>query len=81
MAEVTDFDVVIIGGGPGGYAADLYGASVSGEIVQINESVGDTPEAINEDPYRQGWLVVRVADPSEADSLMGAEEYEATIAS
>jgi glycine cleavage system H protein len=51
-------------------------APLSGEIVEVNEALADTPEKINEDPYGDGWLVkVRLGSPGEADSLLGAEEY------
>jgi glycine cleavage system H protein len=55
-------------------------APLSGEIVEVNEVLGDTPEAINEDPYGDGWMVkVRLSDPSEADDLMDASAYEGTL--
>ncbi len=57
-------------------------APMSGEVVEINEALADKPETINEDPYGAGWLVkVKLSDPSEADSLMDATAYEATLAS
>jgi glycine cleavage system H protein len=60
--------------------SELY-APLSGEIVQVNATLAEAPTAINEDPYGTGWLVkVRLSDPTEADSLMNADEYEATIA-
>ena len=53
---------------------------LSGEIVAVNEGLGDSPEAINEDPYGEGWLVrVRLSDPSEQEALMDAAAYEATL--
>jgi glycine cleavage system H protein len=59
--------------------SDVY-APLSGEIVQVNGALADAATTINEDPYGQGWLVmVKLSDPSEADSLMSAEEYEATV--
>jgi glycine cleavage system H protein len=61
--------------------SDVF-APLSGEIVEVNDALGDSPETINDDPYGQGWLVkVRLSEPSEAESLMNAEEYEATLAS
>jgi glycine cleavage system H protein len=60
--------------------SDVY-APLSGEIVQVNDALRDAPAPINEDPYGQGWLVkVKLSDPSQADALMSAEEYEAIIA-
>ena len=57
-------------------------ARSSGEIVEVNEALGDAPEAINDDPYGEGWMVkVRLADPSEVDALMDAEAYEAVLTS
>jgi glycine cleavage system H protein len=57
-------------------------APVSGEIVEVNTELGDSPEAINEDPYGKGWMVrVRVADPSEADGLLDAETYQQSLTS
>jgi len=55
-------------------------APLSGEIVEVNESLADAPQAINEDPYGAGWLVkVRLSDPSERDALMDASAYAATL--
>jgi glycine cleavage system H protein len=55
-------------------------APMSGEIVAVNELLSDKPETINEDPYGEGWLVkVRLADPSQAETLMDASSYEAQL--
>ena len=55
-------------------------APLSGEIVEVNELLGDSPEKINEDPYGEGWLVrVRLSDPSEADDLLDREAYEGSL--
>jgi glycine cleavage system H protein len=55
-------------------------APMSGEITAVNDAIGDKPETINEDPYGEGWLVkVKLSDPSEADSLMDATEYQALL--
>jgi glycine cleavage system H protein len=51
-------------------------APMSGEIVEVNDALGDAPEQINEDPYGEGWLVkVKLTAPAEAEALLGAEEY------
>lgn len=51
-------------------------APMSGEIVEVNDGLQDTPEKINEDPYGEGWLVkVRLTAPEEAETLLGVEEY------
>jgi glycine cleavage system H protein len=55
-------------------------APLSGEVTEVNDGLGDKPETINEDPYGEGWLVkVKLADPSEVDSLMDSTEYQATL--
>jgi len=51
-------------------------APLSGEVVEVNEALGDAPEKINEDPYGEGWLVkVKLSDPGEADGLLSAADY------
>ncbi|MDA0148924.1 MULTISPECIES: glycine cleavage system protein GcvH [Vibrio] len=60
-------------------ASDIY-APVSGEIVEVNEELDDSPELINEEPYEGGWIAkVKLSDAAELDSLKGAEEYLASI--
>jgi len=55
-------------------------APLSGEVVAVNEALADKPETINEDPYGEGWLVrIKVSEPSEAESLMDAAAYQATL--
>lgn len=54
---------------------------VSGEVVEVNDVLGDTPETVNEDPYGEGWMVkVRLSDPAEVDEMMDADAYQAFIA-
>ena len=56
-------------------------APLSGEIVEVNETLSDSPEAINEDPYGSGWMVkVRLADPDEVGTLMDAAAYRRMLA-
>jgi glycine cleavage system H protein len=51
-------------------------APLSGEILEVNTALVDTPETINEDPYGEGWLVkIRLSDPSELDALLDADAY------
>src|ERR1700704_2535763 len=55
-------------------------APLSGEIVEVNDALTDSPQAINEDPYGAGWLVkVRLADASEREALLDARAYAATL--
>jgi glycine cleavage system H protein len=61
--------------------SEIY-APVSGEIVEANPELHDTPEKINSDPHGAAWLVkVRLANPAELKDLMDAPAYEAFIAS
>ncbi|EKD7161913.1 glycine cleavage system protein GcvH [Vibrio vulnificus] len=56
-------------------ASDIY-APVTGEVVEVNEELSDSPELINEEPYEGGWIVkVKLSDPSELDNLKDADEY------
>lgn len=56
-------------------ASDIY-APISGEIVEVNEELEDSPELINEVSYEGGWIVkVKMSDASELDNLKDAEEY------
>jgi glycine cleavage system H protein len=55
-------------------------APLSGEITEVNAALTDTPEQVNEDPYGEGWMVkIRLSNVSEADDLMDASAYEATL--
>ncbi len=55
-------------------------APLSGEIVEVNVALADAPEAINGDPYGDGWMVrVKLSDPKEADSLLKRDDYQATL--
>ena len=55
-------------------------APLSGEIVEVNEALKDTPEQINDDSYGEGWLVkVKLSDPSELDALMDSAKYQESL--
>ena len=55
--------------------SDVY-APLSGEIVAVNETLSDSPETINEDPYGEGWMVrVKLSDPAEAEQLLDVASY------
>lgn len=57
-------------------ANDIY-APVSGEIIAINEPLGEAPEPVNEDAYGAGWMfTIKPLDTSELDSLMDADAYK-----
>ncbi|AEH44015.1 glycine cleavage system H protein [Thermodesulfatator indicus DSM 15286] len=56
-------------------------APVSGDVVEINEDLLDSPDLINEDPYEEGWILkVKLSDPDELEDLLTADEYEEVTA-
>ena len=56
-------------------------APVSGRVIEVNAELQDRPELVNEEPYEAGWMLkVQLSDPSEMDTLMSADQYEALIA-
>lgn len=60
-------------------ASDVY-APVSGEVLETNESLENSPELINEDAFGAGWLFrVRLEDPGELDNLLDADAYSQTL--
>lgn len=53
---------------------------VSGEVIEINESLEDAPDTVNKDPYGKGWMIkVKMNDSSELDALLSPEEYSKLI--
>jgi glycine cleavage system H protein len=55
---------------------------VAGEVTEVNESLTDEPEKVNNDPYGEGWMLrVRLSNRGEVDSLLSAAEYEDYIGS
>lgn len=59
-------------------ASDVY-MPISGEIVEVNESLENEPENINSDPFGAGWILkIKPADISELDQLMKADEYKSS---
>jgi len=56
-------------------ASDVY-APLSGKITQVNNTVVDAPEVINDSPYEKGWLaVIELKDEKEKEKLMKPEDY------
>jgi glycine cleavage system H protein len=56
--------------------SDVY-APLSGEVLEVNEGLSDSPEAINGDPYGDGWIAkVKLSDPSELESLLEVDAYK-----
>lgn len=56
--------------------SDIY-APLSGTVVEVNETLADTPEAVNQDPYGEGWIaVIEISGNGELDDLLDSEAYE-----
>ncbi|HTE50338.1 MAG TPA: glycine cleavage system protein GcvH [Kofleriaceae bacterium] len=60
--------------------SDLF-APVSGTVVKVNTPLNDMPEAINQEPYDEGWIIeIEMSDPKQADDLMSAADYREFVA-
>jgi glycine cleavage system H protein len=60
-------------------ASDIY-SPLSGEVIEVNEVLTETPGLVNEDPYGSGWIFrIRLNNPEEFDQLMPAEKYQKQI--
>ncbi len=56
--------------------SDLY-SPVSGTVLEVNDSIVDSPEVINDEPYGDAWMLkIELAEPSELDGLLSVEEYK-----
>ena len=59
--------------------SDLF-LPLSGEIIEFNEALEDTPETVNSDPYGEGWMIkLKIKDASEVDELLSDQEYKDLI--
>ena len=56
--------------------SDLF-MPVSGEILEVNPALTDSPDLVNKDPYGEGWMIkIRISNPAELESLLSAEQYQ-----
>ncbi|MCK6458004.1 MAG: glycine cleavage system protein GcvH [Phycisphaerae bacterium] len=88
--ELTDITYVslpsigkeIVAGTPFGEIESVKATSdlisgVSGQVVAVNETLNNSPELVNSDPFGQGWMIrVRPTDPTQLDALLTAEQYQ-----
>ena len=59
--------------------SDLF-MPVSGKVIEVNPSLEDKPEIVNEDPYGEGWIIkILITDESQIDSLLGPSDYKNLI--
>jgi glycine cleavage system H protein len=60
--------------------ADLF-SPISGKVIEVNGSLKDHPQFVNEDPYGKGWMVrLEILDPKELDTLLSSADYEKRVA-
>ena len=56
--------------------SDLF-MPLTGEVLEFNTALEDTPEAVNEDPYESGWIIkVKIDDPSQISKLLDSDAYQ-----
>jgi glycine cleavage system H protein len=85
FVELPEVGIVLAAGEEAGVvesvkaASDVY-APVSGEVVAINDTLEDSPETINADPYGDGWFyVLKPSDESELEGLLTADQYQEEV--
>lgn len=60
-------------------ASDIY-APLSGEVVEVNDALADSPEQVNASPYNDGWMFkIKASDEAELDALLDAAGYKSSI--
>ncbi len=53
---------------------------ISGEVIEVNEKLADTPEIVNKDPYGDGWMIrIKIVDSAQLDELLTAEQYKSLV--
>ena len=59
--------------------SDLF-MPVSGEVLEVNPLLEESPDVVNKEPYGKGWMVkIKITDPSEENNLLSAEKYSALL--
>ena len=59
--------------------SDVY-SPISGEVIESNADLNDSPELVNQDPHGKGWIIrIKIKEESELQKLMSAAEYEAFL--
>lgn len=83
--ELPEVGDTIETGGEAGVVESVKAASdvfspVSGEVIEINEDLVDSPELVNEQAYDNGWIYkIKLSDPAELDGLLNAEAYTEVV--
>ena len=59
--------------------SDLF-MPVTGKVIEVNSSLEDAPEVVNDDPYGQGWIIkIEVTNPTDVETLMSSDNYRNLI--
>lgn len=59
--------------------SDLF-MPLTGTVLEVNDSLNDSPELVNSDPYGKGWMVkVTISDLADIEGLLSAEDYKALV--
>lgn len=81
FVELPEVGTMLVAGKPFGVVesvkavSDVY-APISGEVVEVNEELPDSPETLNTSPYEDGWMIkVKPSDSSQLDDLLDADDY------
>lgn len=81
FVELPEIGTMLVAGKPFGVVesvkavSDVY-APISGEVVEVNEELPDSPETLNTSPYEDGWMIkIKPSDSSQLDDLLDADEY------
>ncbi len=85
FVELPEIGTMVVAGKPFGVVesvkavSDIY-APISGEVVEVNEELPDSPETLNTSPYEDGWMVkIKPSDPSQLEDLLDADDYAAFV--
>lgn len=85
FVELPEVGTLVVAGKPFGVVesvkavSDIY-APISGEVVEVNEELPESPETLNTSPYGDGWMVkIKPSDPSQLEDLLDADDYAAFV--
>jgi len=81
FVELPEVGTMLVAGKPFGVVesvkavSDVY-APISGEVIEVNEELPDSPETLNTSPYEDGWMIkIKPSDLSQLDDLLDADDY------
>lgn len=81
FVELPEVGTMLVAGKPFGVVesvkavSDVY-APISGEVIEVNEELPDSPETLNTSPYEDGWMIkIKPSDASQLEELLDAEAY------